>query len=195
MTITAYAQRRGIARNNVYAALNDGRLPPSVRHGKKIDADAADAAWAANTDTSKPRNSVTGNPKMCRRRQPKPDLPATTDDTASENGDSESAPGVGQTLNAARIRTELAKAARSELELRRLQGEVVDAETVRKSAFHTHRVIRDLLMALPARVSAELAGLTDDAECYAVLEREIRKVCEQIAEAVEKPVPGMRGRG
>ena len=66
LTIRAYARRRGVSHTAVRKALATGRITTAPDGG--IDPDVADRQWTDSTDQSKPRNSVTGVPRM--RRAP-----------------------------------------------------------------------------------------------------------------------------
>ena len=60
----AYARHRGVTHRAVQKAIAAGRIP--VSSDGKVDPDVADRAWVANTDESKPRNSVSGTPRPVR---------------------------------------------------------------------------------------------------------------------------------
>src|SRR5467141_119831 len=59
MGIRAYARHRNVTPAAVRKAIKSGRI---TAVDGKIDPAVADRDWAANTDESKPRNSVSGNP-------------------------------------------------------------------------------------------------------------------------------------
>jgi len=75
----AYARRRGCSQAAVWKAIQAGRIPVvKVGSGVKIDPEAADRAWARNTDQSKPSNTETGDP--AHRRDPaEPAVPMDLD--------------------------------------------------------------------------------------------------------------------
>lgn len=76
---------------------------------------------------------------------------------------------------------EAAEAKMAQLRLRERQGELVEAEAVRRQAFELARGARDLLWAMPPRLAALLAAESDPAKCQALLEAEVRQVCTEIA--------------
>lgn len=144
-------------------AMRDGRIP-TERIGRRemIDWAVADEAWAANTDPSKPRNSVTGRPGGASR----------------VNGGIGPAPGTvaAETLRLTEVRTRLA-----ELELARKSGLLVDASEVERHAFDRARAAQKALLAIPARLP-----LTDMER--QALRHELLRVCEQLA-AESAPAP------
>src|SRR5690242_1430995 len=68
-----YARRKGLTHGAVQKAIRTGRIT-KLEDGS-IDPALADQQWAANTDEARPRNAVSGDPKL--RRDPKlPPQPA-----------------------------------------------------------------------------------------------------------------------
>jgi hypothetical protein len=170
MGIRAYARRRGVTPAAVRKAIKNGRI--SIVNGK-IDADLADAQWRANTDETKPGNSVSGTPGL--RRPPEaPPVP-----TLGSGGQA-----LPRTAGyaAARAVRETYEARLRELDYKVRTGELVSVDEVRVAAFNTNRRARDLLLAIPDRVSAVLAGLTDAAEIHKVLSDEFRRVCDELSQ-------------
>jgi 16S rRNA U1498 N3-methylase RsmE len=72
------------------------------------------------------------------------------------------------------------------LELDRRRGALVSADEVRLGAFNMARKARDQLIALPERVSATLAAIDDPVEVGRILDEEIERICQEIADA-EQP--------
>ena len=72
------------------------------------------------------------------------------------------------------------------LEYERKSGNLRDAEEVRKAFFEANRRARDLLLALPDRAAATVAGLTEAAECHRILATEVERVCDELSR-VERP--------
>src|SRR3989304_5281631 len=61
MSYRAYARHRGVSPEAVSKAVKTGRITAGT--DGKIDPKKADLEWEANTDPSKPLNSVSGTPK------------------------------------------------------------------------------------------------------------------------------------
>lgn len=165
MSQRAYARRRGVTHRAVQKAIASGRI--STTAGGKIDAEAADRAWAANTDESKPRNSVSGTPKLT----VVPPAPAPSGATGHA---------IATGYQAARTMHENYKARTARLEFERLSGELVPADEVRVEAFNAARRVREALLALPDRQSPVLAAVSDPAEIHRILTAEIRQVLDEL---------------
>ncbi len=163
MTVAEYAEHRGISARAVRYGLRDGRIR-FAKGTRLIDREKADRDWADNTDTRRPRNSVNGNPKG--RRSP----------GRSGHGDSNTAKLAHS--NAARAAI---KATREQFELERDMGRYVDREEFYKAAFEGNRKARDLLLALPKVCGPIVAKMDDRAACEEVLEREVRRICEELS--------------
>jgi hypothetical protein len=69
----------------------------------------------------------------------------------------------------------------SKLDYEERSGKLIDAFEVKTAAEQLHRILRDLLMAIPDRISAELAAEENAANCHRLLEGEIRTVLEKVA--------------
>jgi hypothetical protein len=172
MSIKGYARHRRVTPAAVRKAIKSGRIT-TVKG--KIDAGLADAQWRANTDETKPRNSVSGNPGGFSRPPVIPPTPtfATAGQALPRTGGYAAARAVRETYDA-RLR---------ELDYKVRTGELVSVPEVRVVAFNTARRSRDLLLAIPDRVSAVLAGLTDASEVHRILAEELRRVCQELSES------------
>jgi len=170
-----YARRRGISHSAVQRAVSAGRI--ATVNGR-IDPDQADREWHENTDQSKPRNRITGSPKHARVAG-EPSEPMDFGGTDGGNG---TASGYAK----ARAARELYQAQLAKLELDRQRGVLIRADEVRLGAFNMARKARDQLIALPERVAAILAATEDPAEVQHILEEEIERICQEIADA-ERP--------
>jgi hypothetical protein len=83
----------------------------------------------------------------------------------------------------ARAARELYQAQLAKLELDRRRGLLVRADEVKVGAFNMARKARDQLIALPERVAAILAATQEPVEVQRILEEEIERICEEIADA------------
>jgi hypothetical protein len=155
----------------VHRAIRSGRI--SMVSGK-IDPAQADHEWRENTDQSKPRNRITGRPTLARD----PDRPSMPMEFGRADG--------GSGYARARAARELYLAQLAKMELDRQRGILVRADEVRLGAFHAARQARDQLIALPDRVSALLAATPDPEEVHRILDEEIERLCQEIAEG-ERP--------
>lgn len=174
MSYRAYARHRGVSPEAVSKAVKAGRI--TAGPDGKIDPKRADREWEANTDPSKPLNSVTGKP---RHRKP-PDSPKIP------GGDVEGASGgalpggVPPYLQSRSIR-EAYLARLSKLEFEEKSGKLVNIDAVRVVGFNAVRQARDKLMNMPDRLSPLLAGMSDSHEIHKLLTAEIRLICEELS--------------
>jgi hypothetical protein len=173
-----YARRRGITHVAVQRAIKAGRI--SAVNGK-IDPVLADQEWQQNTDQSKPRNRITGNPKQA-KTPGEPSEPMDLGGTDETIGAPSTATGYAK----ARAARELYQAQLAKLELDRRRGALVPADEVRLGAFNMARKARDQLIAMPERLAAVLAATEEPAEVQRILEEEIERICQEIADA-ERP--------
>lgn len=191
MTKRAYAEHRkaaglpGGTLRAVQKALLAGRIQ-ELPDGK-IDPAAADAAWAANSQA--PRGTGRAGNAGVRSSSPAADtldrahplagrlVDELEDVVGAEAGGSGSAEG-SLTANKARREAYLAELAR--LELAERTGELVRKEQVEQDAYTLGRLIRDKLLALPGRVSAQLSALGEPAEIEQLLVRELHQVLAEL---------------
>jgi len=173
MSYRAYARHRGVSPEAVSKAVKTGRI--TAGPDGKIDPKRADREWEANTDPSKPLNSVSGNPKH-RKPSGSPKIPG---------GDIEAAGGalpggIPPYLQSRSIR-EAYLARLSKLEYEEKTGKLVNIDAVRVVGFNAARQARDKLMNMPDRLSPLLAGMDDSHEIHRLLSAEIRLLCEELS--------------
>ena len=173
-----YARRRGVTHVAVQRAIKTGRI--STVDGQ-IDPALADLQWQENTDQSKPRNRITGNPRQA-KAPGEPSEPMDLGVTDEVIGGPSTASGYAK----ARAARELYQAQLAKLELDRQRGTLVRADEVRLGAFNMARKARDQLIALPERLATVLAAIPEPAEVQRILEEEIERICQEIADA-ERP--------
>lgn len=115
----------------------------------------------------------------------------STGDTAVLGGDSLS----GGLMNW-KMRQGIANARMKELELQRLEGELVEIEALEIALTNLVSIARSRLMALPARTSPLCAAAGDVNEVRRVLEASIREILEELAaENPEKLMAAMSKDG
>ena len=193
MGIREYARYRRVSPAAVRKAISSGRIPAV---NGKIDPEVADAQWAANTDPGRARNGGNGV-QAPGPRAAEPHVAPTSGHTGAHSPDSgpvapvspSSGPlsatgGLPRTgpYTAARAVRETYEARLKELDFNVRSGDLVSADEVRVASFTVARKARDLLLALPDRLSAVLAGLTETADVHRVLSEEVRRVCEELSQ-------------
>lgn len=167
-----YAKLRGVSRQAVDAAVKSGRITAAVGEDGRLDIAIADKLWAENT------NPVQGEHGHVRKRKKK-----------GEGEIVEAAVSVGidpnrpPTLAESKTLEAAYKARLAQLEYEKLSGQVVDADAVKKVAFRTARITRDAMLAIPDRLSAELAGITEPFAIHQKLMNEIRAAIEEVSKA------------
>lgn len=168
MSMRQYAIHRGVSAPAVSAAVKRGRIPCKWE-GKKaiIDSDLADREWVRNTDpTTIPH----------RAEIPAPAPPVETSDESPAEPEKKR-PGVSDATAVLKgYQARLAK-----LQFEEKSAKLIFVDKVRAQAFATARSVRDAMMSIPSKVSAELAGETDQFEIHKRLTAEIRQALENLA--------------
>lgn len=176
VSLRTYAKRRGISHEAVRQAIKTGRLKKSVvmvkGEPKIADEALADKEWAANTDQSKPRNRITGDPKH--RRAPGEQMQPMANDGGGDGG-------KGPSYAQSRAIREAYMARLAKLEFDEKSGKTIGADAVRVAIFNTARKARDMLMAVPDRVAPLVVGQTDAHEIHRILADEMRRIAAEVA--------------
>lgn len=172
-TQTEYAEHRGITQSRVSRLVSKGKIPKScikkISGRKLIDRDKADAALSENLD------------QIYNRPNKKP-VKLSKTKTPSEQKKELTDAGRGLvSLNEAQTIKANYDAWLKELEYQIKKGEYVDAEKVKQDAFNIARRVRDSLLNIPDRISADLASDTDTHSVSEKLTREIIQALEELA--------------
>jgi hypothetical protein len=163
-SIRGYARHRGVSHPAVLKAIDSGRI--RLRKDGRIDAEQADRAWALNTNLTKPRNAVTGNPKT----------PLDRSRGGGAGGPGAVGPEEERIVSgwaAARSLREAFAAKREKLAYEREAGLLVPLEQVRAQAFDAGRRVRDALRQLPNRLAPMLIGIENVEDAHKILSAEI----------------------
>lgn len=171
MSKTEYAAQRGVTKQAVYAAVRSGRIAGAVLPNGKIDADRADQLWADNTH---PSSGYSGH--IEKRGRKTPNLDEVREKASAVGIDPNAPPPLAEskTLQAAY------QARLAQIEYEEKSGKLVDADEVKKAAFKAARVTRDAILAIPDRVAAQFAGMTDPFTIHSTLTAELRGAIEEI---------------
>ena len=70
----------------------------------------------------------------------------------------------------------------AKLEYEEKSGKLVDAEKVKRDAFDLARRVRDHILNIPDRISAELVGITDQPTMHNVLLRELNTALQELCD-------------
>lgn len=176
--VAEYANMRGVSVRMVNVAIKTGKITEAVDGQRLIDPVLADRLWAERTDSSR------GSPAHLKNRGKQggdEDLEEITRLAVEAGVDPNNVPTlvVSKTIEAA-YKAQLAR-----LEFEEKSGGLIDAEKVKKQAFKIARLTRDAMLAIPDRVSAEIAGFTDAFQIHQRLNAEIRGAIEEISKALE----------
>lgn len=162
VNLSEYGRKRGVSAEAVRRAIQSGRLKDAVsrdaKGNPKIDPEIADKEWEANTNDNRGWNARENAKKTAEK------------DTQ-----------VSGTLNQSRAIKEAYLARLAKLEYEEKSGKLVSAADVKNEAFKVARIVRDNMLNIPDRVSAELAALTEPAQIHRFLTEEIRKALEGLA--------------
>jgi len=153
-----YARRRQCSEAYITKLKDHGKL---VMVDNLVDVEESDKRIAENEDPSR------GGDR--------------TLDRASNN------PAASGTYLDARTRDMNARAALSELELRKRSGELVEAKEVERAAFARSRAAQRAILLLPDRICATLAAETEPEKVRQLLLTELSTICREISDGI--PVP------
>ena len=169
MSLWQYAKHRGCAMSAVQKAISTGRITTTT--DGRIDPVQADAEWGQNTA---PRAGV---PTRHRTLPPPPRRLSTSiaPDPALTGG--------GSYLVARGVREGfLARLAKIQYEEK--LGKLINRDEVQVERFNTNRIIRDGVLNIADRVSAQLAAETDQKKVHEILTTEIRNALNGIADGL-----------
>lgn len=177
------ARRIGVSDTAVRKAIAVGRVKVA---GRTESSDRpllawpdCEADWNANTDSS--QRHYVGSQGSPRRAADEPKR-KPRGETAPSNVEVDAEGNVtihdGMTLNEAKTAKAIYDARLARIEYEEQQRALVKADDVKAAAFKVARTIRDGLLNIPDRVSAELAGLDDNFAVHRRLTDEIRKALE-----------------
>ena len=73
------------------------------------------------------------------------------------------------------------------IEIQRLRGEVGPIEEFKQEVLRANAVVKTQLLALPYRLSSQMASATDERECTKLMEAAIVQACNDLAFEREQP--------
>lgn len=165
ISMSEYARRRGCSEAAVRHAVRDNRI--SLIDGR-VDPVAADAQWARNTRVragSRPADDVN-----LRAPSAAPGPPGAAQEPPVED------------YYVVKARRERAEADLAELKLAELRGELVRVADVRAAYAKRAAGLREAILQLPARLSAQLAAESDQAKCHDLLQADLHGILAQLVE-------------
>jgi hypothetical protein len=173
---------RGQSHVAVLNAINQGRLhPPAVtRNGSRwnINPELADAQWADNTDASERGAMGIGPAKQRDPNQPR--LQSRPRGSAAQP-EQPAIKGAPPTAVSKQIKTAY-EAKLLELEYKERNNETGSIAEMRREAFTLGKAVREGVLGVVARVSADLAAMTDQLEVERRLEEELTVALRSLAD-------------
>lgn len=185
MTANAYSKHRGVSGNAVKKAIQEGRITAkkNSKNQYDIDPEVADREWAENTLTLEKRKAKKEMDNFVEEKKMQDDLEV---EKALEDWENEERlkldPNAGLTLVEARRLRENYKAKHAKMQYELDLGLLISSEQVRADAFKMARLVRDQIMALPDRISSELAAMKDSRKIAEKLAHELRLCLESLVE-------------
>jgi phage terminase Nu1 subunit (DNA packaging protein) len=167
VSVSQYAAMRGVTPGAVNKAIRAGKIP--LVEGGKLNPAQADVAW--NENRYLPQRS-----KMAAAQ------PGYLDEVeeVDEDGQGVQRPAKGS-FAAAQLRHQKAKATLAELEVKKAQGKVIDADEA-SHAWGAHiAAVQSRLLLLPSKLAPKVAPLSSLLECQAVIDREIRAALVELS--------------
>lgn len=180
MTQAEYARHReanglsGSTRQAVKLAVDGGRIS-TIGDDKLIDPVVADIQWEKNSRaraTTRPASA--SNPAVAGSAHP-----AANDAPTAAASMPAAAPATSRTeYQDFRTRREAAEAQKSELELAKLSGRVIEAKPAEQAVYDAFHSLRDAVLAAPRRMAPACVGIHDVRELEHLQTTELRKVFE-----------------
>lgn len=171
VSLREFGRMRGVSGEAVRKAIASGRLQRSVVYDEKkrpsIDPEIAEQEWAAATHpTHGGKRGEAATVKESLQVDPADDTPRPTPG------------GAAATFAQSRAIKEAYLARLAKLEFEEKSAALVKADVVKNEAFKVARLVRDAMLNIPDRVSAELAADSDAFVIHRKLTLEIRKALE-----------------
>lgn len=179
MSMRAYARYRGVSPEAVSKAVKLGRISTVLdERGKRvIDPAVADTEWLENSAHHKRQSPTIAEKKAAASSAP-PEPPHV--EAPPLAGSDSSAP-AGPSYNRSRAIREAFNAKIAQIEYEEKIKKLISAEKVRVSAFKSARIVRDAIMNIPNRISADLASETDPQKVRIMLTDALNEALQELA--------------
>jgi hypothetical protein len=184
MNLQAYANHRkalglrGTSHVAVLNAINDGRLsdPAVRRQGRSwiIDPTVADAQWAGRTDPSERGAMGGGTARPIGRASVAVSPPTADQSPAAAKG--------GPSLAISKQVKAAYEAKLTELNFKERNGEMGSIRDMEREAFALAKAVREGMLSVIPRISADLAALGDAFEVERLLEAEVATALRVLAD-------------
>ncbi|EJL77346.1 hypothetical protein PMI15_04668 [Polaromonas sp. CF318] len=188
LTQAEYARSRkarglsGGSRESVRKAVDEKRISV-FGPDKLISAELADSQWERNTRSRmSPQAQAGATPDMLAGASPvQTDAPAAPAPVAP-------ATALPDGYTAARARREMADAETSEIQLKKLRGEILITADVARAGFEVGRDLRDAMESSVNSLAAELASVNNADACADILRRHNRALQELLSKSFREKI-------
>ena len=153
VTVEAFAKMRGLSKVRMYEIVKTGRLDHAI---------VKDRLGKMNVNPEKANEIM--------------DVPTVKEQMAKVKAEASEVPEDAKSAQAytrARTGNEVLKYQMAQIELEQLKGSLIEVSKVRKDNFLLARILRDQLLSIPERISAQLVGMMDEREIYRLLKDQI----------------------
>ncbi|MDE2563357.1 MAG: hypothetical protein KGL48_14030 [Sphingomonadales bacterium] len=173
MTVSAYARHRGVSRRAVYKAL-EWRIAKARMSDGRIATAQADRLWEANT-----------HPGVGGKQRGKSTLCLTSDELVALCLRLKDDPEYVMPREESALLLVYCRAEAIRLDYEYKVGLLVEEDRLNREIFERARGARDALFAIPDRLAAELAGMTNGI----AIRNRLRAEIEAALAELEKPLP------
>lgn len=175
LTVKKYADHRKVSEQRIRQLIDADKVSARKVKGRlMIDQIEADKQWDLNVDDKfKPRKYDEAAPS---------DLEISDvdlDDKVTEEN-------AGKLRRVAEAKKEIWKAKSERLAYEEKTGTLVLADKVRRDAFDIARIVRDGVLGIPDRISAELVGINDQPTMHAELTKALNGALAELTDGIEK---------
>lgn len=196
-----YAEHRGIVKKTIKDAIRDMRLEGAYKIMKDgrtfINKEAADILWLQNTDINNKNAHLIFTPtglekwkderNEIAKKENQENLDSSDDDDDIDGLSAEDAAYLKESKENSRtlVRGRAAKIAIeaqiAQVKLKKLSGELIDSESVKKAAGDMARIIRDNLLNIPDKLAPRLAAENNLDKIHEMLTDELHSCLESLS--------------
>jgi hypothetical protein len=187
-SVPEFAKAVGYSTQRVYQYIKDGKIQDKhldnrgKGHAKRRIKMAEALQDLADTLIMENRNHGAEHAELPEARKTVTDPAAETHPHPSTRGAAVEACGFGKfTLTEAQAESARQKAAQLKMKNDVEAGKLIDAKEAERQAFDAARLTRDAVLAVPDRLAAELASITEVHEINDVMTRELTQALEGLA--------------
>lgn len=181
-----YARHKGVTKQAVSKAIKCGRIRSTTIKGKPyIDIEEADRDWDNNTKSQYvPEITPVNRPVDPGDPDDDGSYDVDIDDNVDPDGITKET--ASEYRRVAEARKFVWDARQAQLDFMREAGSLVSVDQVKKEAFELARIIRDNVLNIPDRISAELVGVKDQAAMHGILTRELNLALQELSDRLSK---------